>query len=459
MIVLSVEEIREAVAGKIVQGDPARTIKNVSIDSRKIKPGDMFFAIIGERFDGHSFIPEAVEEGAEALIVDRSIKPYPGVAIIIVKDTTRALQDLAHYCRMKMRNLQVIGVTGSVGKTTTKDMIAGILEQKYNVLKSRGNYNNFYGLPLSLLSLEGSEEFAALEFAMSSLGEIERLAEIAVPDIGVVTNVGPAHLESLKTVDNVARAKQELIKGLTEDGIAVLNYDNEYVRRMEEAAAGQKIIYYGMDDRADIYADNVKINENNRNITFDVVYQGDVNSVSLNKPGQHNIYNALAAIAVARELNVDWNDINRGLKTLKMSSLRLDIKENNGKIIINDTYNANPMSMRAGIDALQDIAKGRSIAVLGDMLELGPKEESAHADIGEYVVNSRVDILITVGQLGKIIADGAERCSKGSIEIYSAEDNREVGEILLRILNKGDTVLIKGSRGMRMEEIVNMVLE
>ena len=455
---LSIKEIRKAVDGKIVQGNPDEEIDNVCIDSRKLKADDMFFAIIGERFDGHSFLDEAVNKGAKALIVDRSIKAYPKVSIIRVKDTTEALQNLAHYNRMRYDNLKIIGVTGSVGKTTTKDMISWVLKQKYNVLKSQGNFNNHYGLPLSLLSLKGDEDFAVLEMAMSNIGEISRLAEIARPEIGVVTNVGPAHLKNLDNVANVAEAKKELIEGLPENGLAILNYDNEYVRKMNTAFKGKEVIYYGLDSSADIYANEIFTDEKNKNINFTVNYKNKKMKITLNKPGRHNIYNALAAIALARKLNIEWDIIKESFTNLNFSSLRLDIKEGKDFNVINDTYNANPLSMKAAIDVLMDIHQERTIAVLGDMLELGPQKEEAHFEVGRYLAENGVDILITVGELAEIIANGAEEIMKKN-KIFKVKSNQEAYKLLKELLNKGDCILVKGSRKMKMEEIVDMILD
>ena len=456
---MQIEEIRRAVNGKIVQGDPSAEISSISIDSRKLSPGDLFIAIIGEKYDGHSFISDAVDNGAKALVVDRSIKAYPNIAIIRVKDTTKALQDLGHYNRMRYNKLEVVGITGSVGKTTTKDMIAGILQEKYNTLKTAGNYNNYYGLPLSLLSLEGDEDIAVLEMAMSNLGEISLLAEIARPRIGVVTNVGPAHLKNLDNIANVAEAKQELIEGLPEEGIAILNYDNDYVRKMDQAFKGKKVIYYGLDKNADIYAENVNTNEEEKSISFDINYYGEKISINLSKPGKHNIYNALAAVAVAREYDVSWDTIKLGLRNLNISSLRLDIKENNGVTIINDTYNANPLSMKAGISVLKDISSGRSIAVLGDMLELGAQKEKAHYKIGQYIAKEEIDILITVGDLAEIIGTGAEDETMENSKIYRVENNQDAFDILEDLCKKEDYILVKGSRKLKMEEIVDQLMK
>ena len=453
---LSIKKIREAVGGKIVQGNPEAKIKNVCIDSRILKEEDLFIAIIGERFDGHSFLEEAVNKGAKAVIVDRSIKPYPNLSIIRVKDTTKALQDLAHYNRMRYKDLKVIGVTGSVGKTTTKDMLAWVLKQKYKVLKSEGNYNNHYGLPLSLLSLKGDEDIAVLEMAMSNLGEIKKLAEIAKPEIGVVTNVGQAHLENLDNVANVAEAKKELIEGLPEKGLAVLNYDNEYVRKMDSAFTGKKIIYYGLKDNADIYASNIK--HNDKNIKFDLFYNDEEKNIVINKPGEHNVYNALAAISIAREFNVDWDLIKESFKNLDFSSLRLDVREKADFTVINDSYNANPLSMKAAIDVLKDISKKRTIAVLGDMLELGPKKKEAHFEVGKYLAKKNIDILITVGELAEIIANAAEDNMEKE-KIYRVENNQMAYDILKDIIKKGDCILVKGSRKMKMEEIVDWIFD
>ncbi|MGM0436878.1 MAG: UDP-N-acetylmuramoyl-tripeptide--D-alanyl-D-alanine ligase [Bacillota bacterium] len=455
---LSIKKIREAVGGKIVQGNPEAKVKNVCIDSRILKEEDLFIAIIGERFDGHSFIEEAVNKGAKAVIVDRSIKPYPNLSIIRVKDTTEALQDLAHFNRMRYKDLKVVGVTGSVGKTTTKDMLAWVLKQKYKVLKSEGNYNNHYGLPLSLLSLEGDEDIAVLEMAMSNIGEIKKLAEIAKPEIGVVTNVGQAHLENLDNVANVAEAKKELIEGLPEKGLAVLNYDNDYVRKMDSAFTGKKIIYYGLQDSADIYASNIKHNYENKNIEFELFFKDEKKDIVINKPGEHNIYNALAAISIAREFDVDWDLIKESFKNLDFSSLRLDIREKDDFTVINDSYNANPLSMKAAIDVLKDISKKRSIAVLGDMLELGPKKEEAHYEVGKYLAKKNIDILITVGDLGEIIANAAEDYMENE-NIYRVENNKNAYEILNELKEKEDCILVKGSRKMKMEEIVDWILK
>lgn len=454
-------EIEKAVSGSLVQGEPRARVSGVSIDSRTVKEGELFIAIIGERFDGHSFITEAVKKGARALIVDREIETKSGVGIIRVNDTTVALQDLARYYRHKFAELKVIAITGSAGKTTTKDMISTLLGRKFKIRKTPGNLNNYYGLPLTLLGLEGDEDIAVLEMGMSRLGEIRLLAGIARPEIGVITNVGPTHLETLGTIENVARGKSELIEALPEEGTAILNYDDPLVRQMKDSFQGEKVIYYGLTAGADLYANSISISGEEGAISFDLTYWDErLEKLTLNKPGRHNLYNALAAIAVAREFGVDWLEIREGLKSIALSSLRWDVTRlENGTIIINDTYNANPLSMRAAIDATLEIAEERIITVLGAMLELGAEKENAHLELGRYLRKQGVNLLITVGEEGKLIARGALKEGMPPDEVYNLEDNQAAGRLLLELIRPGDTVLIKGSRGVKMEEIVELVLK
>lgn len=460
MITMSISELVNAISGKLLMGKDSIKFNGVSIDSRAISPGQVFFAIIGERFDGHDFVVDAYKKGAVSFVVDREIdfpvdivKNANKPAVIMVEDTTVALQDLASYYRKQHKDLKVVGITGSAGKTSTKDMVAAILDTSYKVKKTEGNLNNYYGLPLTILSLEGDEEVAILEMGMSKLGEIELLTQIASPDIGVITNVGQTHLENLGTVENVARGKSELITGLPETGIAVLNYDNEYVRDMNLIFTGDKVIYYGFSKKADIYADYIKVNKEGLT-SFIVNYKNDKIKIEMNKPGDHNIYNALAAIAVARMLDVDWGLIKRALKKVEFSALRWDVQEVQGIKIINDSYNANPLSMKAAIRAVLDIAEGRVITVLGAMLELGNEEENAHYELGKFIYNHHIDYLFTVGEPGSLIAKGARESGMEKAKIKTFAVNEEATIALKNIIKAGDCILIKGSRGMKMEEIV-----
>ncbi|MGM0602483.1 MAG: UDP-N-acetylmuramoyl-tripeptide--D-alanyl-D-alanine ligase [Bacillota bacterium] len=454
---LSIRQIKEAVNGKIIQGDPESIIKDVSIDSREVMSGDLFIPIIGRNNDGHNFIEEAVDNGSDAVIVDRAVKSYPHLAIILVKDTTRALQDLAHYYRMRFFDLDVIGITGSAGKTTSKDMIASVIGEKYNILKTAGNYNNHIGLPLTLLKLTGEEKYAVLEMGMSGMGEIKLLSSIAFPKYGVVTNVGPAHLKQLGSVNKVAEAKSELVESLPKDGTAFLNYDDENTRNMAENFLGETV-FFGFKSGADYQAVKTEYITNENRYYFTVLNSNKEYHFYLRKPGQHNIYNALPAVAIGFEMGLNKEEIQNGLDKIQYSSLRMDIFElNNKSIVINDTYNANPLSMRAALNVLSDLDGNRKIAVLGGMLELGEKSRTAHLKIGDYLYRQNYDILLTVGQPADVIAEGALNAGMDEENVVLCSGNREAAEHLLQITAAEDLILIKGSRANKMEEIVNIL--
>lgn len=456
---LTVTEIVDVTNGELIQGKNDILVNGVTIDSRKVNSGELFIAIIGENFDGHDFIEEALNAGCSVAITDREIDLVTDKVLVKVADTTSALQQLANYWRNKNKNLKVVGITGSAGKTTTKDITAALLAEEYRVLKTSGNLNNYYGLPLTLLKLEGNEDVVVLEMGMSDLGEIELLAKIAEPDIGIITNVGETHLETLGSVENVARGKAELVSSLAADGIVVLNHDNPYVREMNDKFKGEKIIYYGLTSGADIYADNIRVKDT-LNISFDVNYHEDRIPVSFKRPGRHNIYNALAAIAVAREMGISWEKIKAGLQKVEFSSLRWDVSElSQGAILINDTYNANPLSMRAAIRAAREMGLGRLLVVLGAMLELGQEEKTAHLELGRFISSIGIDRLITVGEKGGIIARGALTAGMDHTKVISLLDNEQASAELINTLHSGDIVLIKGSRRAKMEEIVEKIKE
>lgn len=460
MLSLKLKEIVEAVDGKILQGNPEHVVNNLTIDSRRVKPGDLFFAIIGENNDGHNFIPEAIDNGAKVVITSRSIKPYSGIAIVLVRDTTTSLQDLAAVVREKITDLKVVGITGSAGKTTTKDIMASIISQERKVLKSKGNFNNEYGLPLSILDLEGNEDVAILEMAMRHKGDISRLAEIAKPGIGVITNIGPAHLENLKTIENIANAKSELLTGIGRNGIAVLNYDDEYIREMVNDFKNlNKITISLKDENVDYYADQIEFIQNGEGSRFRVHEEDNVYTLEMDRAGEHNIYNALAAIAVARLLNLSWDSIKNGLKDIEVTELRQEIRKIDGIKIINDSYNANPLSMKAGIDSLINIESNRKIAVLGAMLELGRIENAAHREIGKYLYKNSIDVLVGVGSMGEIIAEGALEAGMAEQNIYVYKNNEDAASFLNKIMKSGDAILVKGSRALEMEEIVDLLME
>ncbi|MEJ6950939.1 UDP-N-acetylmuramoyl-tripeptide--D-alanyl-D-alanine ligase [Natronospora cellulosivora (SeqCode)] len=456
---LKLNFLLEAVSGKLLQGSNLIEISGVSIDSRSIDENEVFFAIIGEKFDGHDFIKDAIANGAVAVVVDRKINEVTeDIAIILVDDTSAALQDLAKNYRLKLDGLTVIGITGSAGKTSTKDMLASVMSMRKKTKKTKGNLNNYYGLPLTLLDFEGDEDIAVLEMGMSDLGEIELLTDIAQPQIGVITNVGEAHLETLGSVENVAKAKSELISALPKDGLAILNYDNNYVRAMKEVYKGEKIIYYGLSREADIYADNIKTRMDG-SIEFSVNYQEEVNDILLNRTGRHNVYNALAVIAVARHYNLTYQEIQKGFDKIDYSALRWDIKETSQGIkVINDTYNANPLSMRAAIEAVKDMDANNTILALGSMLELGEKEEISHRELGQFVASKNIDYLVTIGDIATGISNAAIESGMDDNRVINFNNKKDAAAYLEKISKKNDLILVKGSRGNKLENIVTKLL-
>ncbi|TDO83438.1 UDP-N-acetylmuramoyl-tripeptide--D-alanyl-D-alanine ligase [Halanaerobium saccharolyticum] len=453
---LSLNKIIKFSGAELLQGTGEQIIEEIVIDSREVKKNYLFIAIIGENQDGHIYLEDAVNNGAGAVIVDREIESdflkNSEVAVLKVADTTRALQDIAHNYRKTFADLKVVAVTGSAGKTTTKDLIYSVLSQKYNCLKTEGNYNNHLGLPLTLLRLTAEKEIAVLEMGMSALGEIELLAKIAVPDFGIVTNVAAAHLKQLGSLENIAQAKKELIDQLKESDTAVLNYDNYYTRKMGETTAAE-VIYFGFETGADLQTIDYSFDKNKEILNFKVKYGDEVYNFKFNKAGKHNIYNVMTALITAFKLKLGLSEIQQGLLKTKFSSNRMEFVElNNGSRIINDSYNANPLAVKAALDVLFELKAERKIAVLASMLELGSESKVKHQEIGAYAAEKEVDLLITIGSKAKDIAAGAE--SKMQTEkLIILNDNQECIDFLAAEIKTDDLILIKGSRANKLEEI------
>ena len=456
------EEILKAANGELEQGSKSTRFRSLSTNSRTVRRGDLFIPLIGKKYDGHGFILKALKKGAAGALTSKNIKPVPGDRVIIkVKDTERALQDIARFHRQRFK-VPIIGVTGSSGKTTTKDMIASILSQNWKTLKNEENLNNEIGVPLTLLKLDKTHKAAVIEMAMQGAGEIEELAQIVLPKIAVITNIGEAHLQHLGSKKNVAKVKAEILKYLNSgEHIAVLNADDEYFSFLRKAAKRAKVSSFGINGEAMVRASNIK--RGDRGSTFDLICRSGKIGVYVPLPGAHNIYNALAAAAAALGLGANINLIARGLKNFKPSSKRMAIRTANGIRIINDSYNANPSSMKAAISVLSEqgsvvgAALPRRIAVLGDMLELGKTSKKAHKDIGAFVAKHGIDVLITKGYLSREIARGAK--SSGMTKIYRSASNEEARKLLKKIIKPNDVILIKGSRGMKMEEIAENLLK
>ncbi|MGI6034920.1 MAG: UDP-N-acetylmuramoyl-tripeptide--D-alanyl-D-alanine ligase [Limnochordia bacterium] len=450
---LSIEDVLKATGGELVGEHPA-PLTGVSIDSRETEPGQLFIPLRGERTDGHEFIAHAMEGGAGASLVEEGQRErWQGLGrpLVVVKDALTALQDLAAYWRGGL-GARVIGITGSNGKTTTKDMLAAILSRMGSTLKSPGNYNNEIGLPLTLLQADAQHDYVVLEMGMRGLGEIRHLTSIARPCVGVVTNVGQVHLELLGSLENIARAKGELVEALGAKGIAVLNADDQRVAAMGANHQG-RIVCYGVGG-GDVRAREIK--EGPRALGFTLYgtpFPHDV-KVSVGIPGRHNVHNALAAAACAAALGADPEAITAGLASFEPTEMRLQIEELPcGATVLNDAYNASPASMQAALETLRNLAAGFKIAVLGDMLELGPQTVQLHRAVGKTAA-AIVDYLVVVGPLGAEIAQGALSAGLSNKQVAICSDNRAVLEQVASILRPGVTVLVKGSRGMRLEEIV-----
>ena len=424
-----------------------------SIDSRATAPGQLFFAIAGERADGHEFVEAALEAGAVAAVVrqDRLARYPVKTALIAVDDTLAALQVLAAAVR-RLWGKTVAGVTGSTGKTTTKDAIAHVLSSRLKVLKSAGNLNNHFGLPLQLLRLEPEHEIAVIEMGMSHAGEIRALAGLAQPDIGVITNVAPVHLEFFDSLAGIAHAKYELIAALPAGGTAVLNADDEYVSQFGRDFHG-KVVTYGIRKPAAVRAENVQL-RGLQGSSFEVVAHGHRARAAIALVGEHNVLNSLAAIAVALERGLPLETAVESLGTLAAAEKRGEILHLGGATIIDDCYNSNPKAMQSMIDALVSVPAGRHVVVAGEMLELGPSGESLHHECGRFMALKGVQRLIGVRGLAEAMVRAAAAEGVDAVFVATPE---EAGERIASELRPGDAVLMKASRGVRLERALEIL--
>lgn len=445
---ITLSEIALAVGASV---DFEREITNISTDTRTITDGSLFIAIRGENFDGHTFAHEAFNKGACAVIVDREID---GVPCIVVKDTIRAYLDIAKMYRSKFNPI-VVGVTGSVGKTTTKEMVSLVLSERFNTLKTEGNLNNEIGLPKTLLRLNEEHEAAVIEMGMIAKGEIEILSATTQPTIAVVTNVGYSHIENLKTQENILQAKMEIVEGLKPNGILLLNADDKLLFPQRDMVKNRVVTYGMLNSEADARASN--ITDNGISTFFTATYKGESIAFEIPCIGNHNILNALVAMVIGVESGIKLSEIANALKKYKADSLRQNIQKYGENTVIIDCYNASPDSMKASLSVLStlNIEKGgRKIAVLGDMLELGDKSKELHELVGDYVGESKADIVFCYGSESQNIAHKALSYSKSVI--YSS-DKSLICKALKGIISENDIVLFKGSRGMKLEEIINEV--
>ena len=442
-----------AVQGVVMQQGEQTQLLGVTIDSRKTRAGDLFFAIQGAQFDGHDFCREAVDRGAFAVVVSRSVEIPQKVSVINVKDTLTALGDLASWWRRRF-SLSLVAITGSNGKTTTKEMVAALFEHTERVLKNEGNVNNLVGVPLTLLQLEEHHTAAVVEMAMNRSGELKRLAEIAAPTIGVITNIAPAHLEGLGDIEHVAQAKGELFEALSSDATAIVNSDDPFAQKLIKRTKAN-IIRYGSSPECDIQLLNIEEKEREG---IEVTLRIDQKKIHFHLPllGKHNAWNAAAAMAVAYVMKMDLSEAAAILETMKSFRMRLQpLHLKNGSLLLNDTYNANPSSTKAALEVLKNCSHHTtSIAVLGDMLELGKQSASLHEEIGNEVARLRIDHLFLVGDFASSVAKGAQKHGMTSEQINVFTTRDELIRALREQMSGQDCILVKGSRGMKMEEIV-----
>ncbi len=419
-----------------------------SIDSRTIQPGELFFAVKGERLDGHDYVEAALGKGAVAAVVSKDQLPRfsDNTRLLPVDDTLLALQALATAVR-RVWGKPLVGVTGSAGKTTTKEAIAHVLGSRFRVLKSEGNFNNHFGLPLMLLKLEPEHDVAVIEMGMSHAGEIRALAKIAQPEIGVVTNVAPVHLEFFDSLAGIARAKYELVESLPAGGTTVLNADDEYVSQFGRDFKG-RVIRYGMNAAAEVRAENVQScgTEGSR---FEVVTAGGREPALLPLVGEHNVLNALAAISVGLARGLKVSDCIAALATLRPADRRGQVLQLGNITVINDCYNSNPKALHAMVDALAGMKAGRRIVVAGEMLELGPAGEEMHRAAGRHIAEKKIDVLIGVRGLAQAMVEGAGTGTTHA-EFFAAPE--QAGEWLACEARDGDVVLLKASRGVKLEK-------
>lgn len=459
-----IRELIKTVSGKIIQGDQDCLISRISIDSRTLIPGDLFFAIIGPSFDGHDFVIEAFKKGAVGVVVCKGASTLlqneqidKDKIILEVKDTLSALQDWSKHYKDKFKTFNIC-ITGSNGKTTTKEIIAHILSQEFPLLKTSGNYNNEIGIPLTLLGLNKSHKLLVAEMGMRGLGEIKTLTNFIPPDFAVITNIGEAHIGLLGSKDNIFKAKSELLQSLDKDGKAIINRDDPYFFKMLEIVKDKKVYTFGIENRSDIMARNIRM-VSDKGIRFTLEVQNDKSrEIYFPLLGRYNIYNALAAVAVAFALGIELDLIERGLSSFKPLDLHMQLSNFYNDIkILNDSYNASPLSVKSALETLAEVAQNnRKIAILGDMLELGERTDFYHREIGKEVAKLSIDILITVGQGGKIIAQSSKEEGMAEERVFSFEKNEKINlaKKLLNLIKPGNFVLLKGSREMKMEDIL-----
>jgi len=444
--------------GKLIFGNKKTILENFSKDTRTLEVNDVYVGIKGEKIDGNIYYEEALEKGASGCILNSDIKlkeelieKYEDRFIILVEDTIKCLQDLASYKR-SLYDIPVIAITGSTGKTSTKDIVAEVLSQKYNVLKTEGNYNNHIGLPLTILKLKDHDALV-VEMGMSHLGEISLLSKIAKPTVGIIINVGTAHIGNLGSRENILKAKLEILDGMSNNGTLVINNDNDLLHSWHLNNKNYNVITFGIDNESDYVA--YEITSEIASSIYSVNVNDEKESFEINIPGIHFVYNGLCALSVGKLFNIDNENIKNALKNIELTKRRMEIERIKDITLINDCYNANLDSMKSAINYLGSLSNTRKIAILGDMLELGEFEEQLHRKVGQEIFNNNIDIVITIGNASKHICDELQNLGYDDNRIYHFDSNIEALTIVKKIIASNDTILLKASNGMNFIELFN----
>ncbi|NWF92677.1 MAG: UDP-N-acetylmuramoyl-tripeptide--D-alanyl-D-alanine ligase [Syntrophaceae bacterium] len=463
-MIVQIGEVLRATGGKLLQGEEDGLLQGVSTDSRRVAPGELFIALKGARFDGHHFALEALERKAGGILIEEERagdfrwNGYRSKAVIVVKDTLKALGDLARDRRRKYRT-PVVALTGSNGKTTTKEMISACLETTLPVLKTEANLNNLIGLPLTLLKLTEKERAVVLEMGMNVPGEVRRLTEIAEPDVGLITNIEKVHLEGMGSLETIKAEKGELFRRMRGDGTILVNQNDPHVIDLGRGFSGRKITF-GVEESADVMAQKIEV-KGMKGTSFELIFKGRKVGVTLSLLGRHFVPNALAAIAVSDLFGIELEKVKEVLEHFRPFPMRMEVvRLEGGRSLINDAYNANPRSMEVALETLAEVrGGGRAIAVLGDMLELGDFAEEAHRRLGEKVRELSIDLLLTLGEHAALVVESAIRHGFEAERARVVESHSEAVRILKGMAREGDWILVKGSRGMAMEKVVEGLIE
>ena len=456
-----VKDILKITGGKLIIGDENKVCNNFSRDTRNINKGDTYIGLKGENFDGSLFWREAFEKGADAVIIqgenleNEDVSEWKEKVIIQVEDTLKALQEIAKFKR-SLYDIPVIAITGSVGKTSTKDMIANVVSQKYKTLKTEGNNNNHIGLPFTLLRMR-DEEVAVIEMGMNHFGEISNLTKIAKPTIAVITNIGTSHIGNLGSRENILKAKLEILEGM-EKKFLIINNDNDMLHEWKQKQEIKDIRTYGIENESEVMADKIELKEEHSE--FECCFKDEKFKIKVPVGGIHFVYNAMCAALVGKILGLTKEQIKKGIESFELTKKRMDIEVlSNGVKIINDSYNASFESMQASLSVLGKFTNERKIAVLGDMFELGEYSKELHEKVGKEVVKNNIDILICNGENAKYIVQEAERQGMKKENIYYVKEKKEIIELLRDVLKINDVVLFKASNGMRFFELVEKLKE